>query len=107
MKWTMELSEFDIVFKTRTPIKDQALADFVAEFAIILEIEKVMEPAEPITWNLLVDSSFGETGLKAGVVLLSPKSRRLNCAMRVGFKATNNVTEYEALLANIMLAKEM
>lgn len=47
MKWTVKLSEFDIVFKARTFIKYQALADFVVEFVNVLEMEERMEPAEP------------------------------------------------------------
>ncbi|KAL5578443.1 hypothetical protein UlMin_020142 [Ulmus minor] len=31
-KWSIELGEFDVLFKSRTAIKGQALADFIAEF---------------------------------------------------------------------------
>ena len=30
--WAIELSEFDILYRPRTAIKAQALADFVAKF---------------------------------------------------------------------------
>lgn len=43
----------------------------------------------------------------AGVVLISPEGHKLNCVMKFGFKITNNVVEYEALLAGLRLAKEM
>lgn len=33
MKWTMELSQYDIEYKPRKAIKGQALADFVAELS--------------------------------------------------------------------------
>ena len=32
MKWAIELSEFDIIYKPKTTIKGQILADFVMEF---------------------------------------------------------------------------
>ena len=32
MKWAIELSEFDIRYKSKTAIKGQILADFVMEF---------------------------------------------------------------------------
>ena len=32
MKWTIELSEFDIIYKPKVAIKGQILADFVMEF---------------------------------------------------------------------------
>ena len=31
----------------------------------------------------------------------------MNCALRFGFKASNNEAEYEALIAGLELAKEM
>lgn len=39
--------------------------------------------------------------------LVSPEGYKLNCAMRFGFKATNNVDEYEAFLTGLKLAKEI
>lgn len=66
-----------------------------------------MEPAEPPTWNLFVDGLAGETGSGPGVVLVSPEGHKLNSAVWFGFKATNNPTEYEALLLGLRLANEM
>lgn len=33
LRWSLELSKFDIIFKPRSAIKAQAVADFIAEFA--------------------------------------------------------------------------
>lgn len=49
MKWTRELSKFDIVLKARTTIKGQILVDFVAKFANVLEMEEVLESTKPFT----------------------------------------------------------
>lgn len=49
MKWPVELSEFDILLKTRVAIEGLGLDDFVAEFANMPDVEKVMEPVEPPT----------------------------------------------------------
>ena len=35
VQWAIELSQFDIEYHSRTAIKVQALADFIAEFTII------------------------------------------------------------------------
>ncbi|XP_022891607.1 uncharacterized protein LOC111406405 [Olea europaea var. sylvestris] len=83
LKWAVELSEFDIVFKIRVAIKGQALANFVAEFANVPKVEEVMEPVEPPTWNLFVDGLAGDTGLGAGVFLVSPEGLRLAKEMQV------------------------
>ena len=32
MKWAIELSEFDIIYKPKDAIKGQVLADFIMEF---------------------------------------------------------------------------
>ena len=66
-----------------------------------------MEPVEPSTWKLLVDGSSGEVGFGAGIVLESLEGHKLNCAVRFDFKASNNATEYAALLAGLRLAREM
>lgn len=41
------------------------------------------------------------------MILLSLKGYKLNCAMRLEFKASNNVAQYKAILAGLRLAKEM
>lgn len=66
-----------------------------------------MELVEPHIWSLFVYGSSREERSRAEVVLVSPESRKLNCSVRFRFKAFNNVTEYEALLAGLKLAKEM
>lgn len=46
-------------------------------------------------------------GSGADVVLESPEEHKLNCAVMLGFKASNNVAEYEALLVGLRLAREL
>ncbi|XP_022860798.1 uncharacterized protein LOC111381267 [Olea europaea var. sylvestris] len=107
LKWAIELSEFDLTFQPRHAIKGQALADFMVEFTKALEMEAIMEPAEPPTWKLFIDGSSGEAGAGTGIVLESPEGHKLNCTVRFSFKVSNNAAEYEALLAGLRLAKEM
>ncbi|CAI9759013.1 unnamed protein product [Fraxinus pennsylvanica] len=71
------------------------------------KIEMSMELVEPPTWNLFVDGSSGEVGLGAGIILESSERHKLKCAVRLEFKASNNVAEYEALLVGLRLAKEL
>ncbi|XP_022891660.1 uncharacterized protein LOC111406473 [Olea europaea var. sylvestris] len=68
LKWVIELSYFDLLFQLRHVIKGQALADFVAEFAITPEMEAAIKPVESPKWNLFVDGCSGETGLGARIV---------------------------------------
>ncbi|KAL0400416.1 UNVERIFIED_CONTAM: hypothetical protein Sradi_2384900 [Sesamum radiatum] len=53
VKWTIELSEYDISYLLRTTIKAQALADFVSEMTGTIQ----EEVSEARTWLLHVDGS--------------------------------------------------
>ena len=53
------------------------------------------------------DSSKMHGGMGAGIVLTSPKGDRLEYALQIHFKASNNVAEYEALVHGLKLAKQI
>ena len=42
-----------------------------------------------------------------GLVLISPKSIAIEKSLRLGFSATNNEAEYEALLAGMNMVQKM
>ncbi|KAI5352108.1 hypothetical protein L3X38_004999 [Prunus dulcis] len=42
MKWVIKLSQYDLLYQPKTAIKVQALADFVAEFTLLAEEEKLV-----------------------------------------------------------------
>ncbi|KAL2513394.1 Retrovirus-related Pol polyprotein from transposon [Abeliophyllum distichum] len=65
------------------------------------------KPQEVPTWKLYVDGSSGEAVAAAGILLVSLDGHNLNCVLRLEFKASNNATEYEVLLAGLGLALEM
>jgi ribonuclease HI len=46
-------------------------------------------------------------GLGASIVLTSPKGDKLQYVLQMHFRASNNVTEYEALVHGLKLAKEI
>ncbi|XP_068504578.1 uncharacterized protein [Phaseolus vulgaris] len=56
---------------------------------------------------LSVDGSSNQQGSGAGIVLEGPNGVLIEQALRFAFKASNNQTEYEALIAGMLLAKEM
>jgi hypothetical protein len=49
VKWAIELAEFGPWFATRHAIKSQALADFIAEWTPIPDIEPMEETAIPMS----------------------------------------------------------
>ena len=58
-------------------------------------------------WLLSVDGSSNQQGSGAGIVLEGPNGVLIKQALRFAFKASNNQVEYEALIAGVLLAKEM
>ncbi|XP_034197876.1 uncharacterized protein LOC117613376 [Prunus dulcis] len=122
MKWAIELSQYDLLYRPKAAIKAQALADFVAEFTPLAEKEKLVnqkkesskadgtsaEPSQPRDmWQLRVDGASNQKGAGAGVVITTPDGTLLEQAITLGFPASNNEAEYEALLAGLRLAKEL
>ena len=99
--WAIELSEFDIWYRPRTAIKGQIVTDFIAEFTH--DEDKGAE--ESPLWSIYTDGSSNRLTGGAGIVLLSPEGDAIECMVRLDFLATNNESEYEALIAGLDLAK--
>ena len=53
------------------------------------------------------DGSIMAPGLGAGVVLISPDGSRLRYAICLHFLASNNATEYEALINGLRITIEL
>ena len=110
-KWATELAEFDLTFVSTHAIKSRALADFVAEWTPTPEVEReeistrVQEPAPTTShWTMFFDGSLMLNGAGAGVVLISPTGDELRYVIQLDFQATNNMAEYEGLLAGLRIA---
>ncbi|XP_025607708.1 uncharacterized protein [Arachis hypogaea] len=97
IKWAVELSEFDIRYQSRGPIKSQFLADFIAELTVPSEEDHTKQ------WTLYVDGSSNHGGCGAGIRLEAEDEFILEHSIHLAFKASNNQSEYEALLAGLRL----
>uniref|UniRef100_A0A2N9H259 RNase H type-1 domain-containing protein n=1 Tax=Fagus sylvatica TaxID=28930 RepID=A0A2N9H259_FAGSY len=102
-----------VEYKPRTTIKGQILADFIAEFqgkrgmcepAISSELRFSTETTD---WKLFVDGASNSKGSGAGAVLISPDGLILKQAMRLGFPASNNKAEYEAMLVGLRSSRRL
>ncbi|XP_021746678.1 uncharacterized protein LOC110712521 [Chenopodium quinoa] len=98
LKWAVELSEYEIHYKTRVSIKAQTLSDFIVEASYTDEEEDIG------TWQVSVDGSATSIGSGAGIVITSPDGQVFEYAVKFKFKATNNEAEYEAAVAGIQLS---
>ncbi|KFK29522.1 hypothetical protein AALP_AA7G145500 [Arabis alpina] len=108
-KWAIELSEYDIEYRGRSCAKSQVLADFLLE----LPEEDAAKDGSPQEralsgeWQLHVDGSSSQSGFGVGIRLTSPIGEILEQSFRLGFKASNNEAEYEAILAGMRFARAL
>ena len=54
-----------------------------------------------------MDNASNDTRSRAGIMLISHEGHKIHCALRFGFKASNNEVDYGALIARVRLAKEV
>lgn len=80
-------------------VKESQILNLAAE-------ESLSTPRPALAWNLYVDGSSNYGGCRANLIFSSPKPEclRIEYALRLGFKAPNNETEYKALLVGLRLA---
>ncbi|XP_050280675.1 uncharacterized protein LOC126721668 [Quercus robur] len=99
-KWGTQLGSFDIRYRPRSSVKGQVLADFIVEFTPKND-GKVVCNAEIRLLKVFVDGASNAMGVGAGIVIITPEGIPLEHSFRLGFKASNNEAEYEALLAGL------
>lgn len=58
-------------------------------------------------WTLYFDGFLMATDMGAWVVIISPKGDHTEYAIRLHFRATNNMAEYKALLHGLKIASEL
>ena len=101
-KWGTRLGAFDIRYKLRSLVKGQVLADFFAKFSPRGEGELVCY-MESHPWRVFVDGASNTMGAGAGIVIITPEGIWLEHSFRLGFRASNNEAEYEALLVGLKM----
>ena len=113
------LGAFDIKYMPCTSIKGQVLTNLIAEFAegpAENESEEhrmgeksisLVTAQEPLQWKVYADGAANQKGSGVGLVLISPEKLIVEKSLRLGFSATNNKAEYEALLEGIPMVQRM
>ncbi|RVW96416.1 hypothetical protein CK203_029618 [Vitis vinifera] len=102
LQWAIELSEFGIEFQPRLSMKGQVMADFVLEYS--RRPNQHQESNEKEWWTLRVNGASRSSGSGVRLLLQSPTGEHLEQAIRLGFPASNNEAEYEAILSGLDLA---
>jgi hypothetical protein len=58
-------------------------------------------------WTMYFDGASTKDSAGAGVVLISPLEEAMHLSLKLDFKTTNNIAEYEAYILGLNIAKEM
>nr|XP_023902383.1 uncharacterized protein LOC112014228 [Quercus suber] len=118
-KWGTILGAFDIKYMPRTSVKGQVFADLVSDFAEgPEEIETspcgmdeksvgLISAQHALPWKVYVDGAANQRGLGVGLVLTSSEQVIIEKSLRLGFSATNNEAEYEALLMGMAMVRKL
>ena len=116
-EWNIELQAFEFEFCTTRVIKGAALANFVAEWMDPPQEEpheaESLLPGDkaPGGWSMHFDGAFSQQGTGAGVMLTSPTGDKLYYAVQLCFKhgdkVSNNIAEYEGLIAGLKAASAL
>ena len=102
--WAIELGQFNLEFVSKTAIKGQVLADFLAEFTNMPETKEIEIEKK---WIIYVDGSSTKKNGGAGVLLITLDREELGSSLRVKFRITNNEAEYEAVIAGLEMALKL
>ena len=100
-------------------MKDQVLADLVAEFAECPKEANMMQSdmdeksvglistQSSSSWRVYMDGVANQRGARLGLVLISPEEIIIEKSLRLGFSSTNNEAEYETLLMGMSMVQTM
>ena len=109
------MGAFDIKYMPCTSIKGQVLTDLIAKFTKTPVENKSNEHCmdeksvdqivvqELLQWKVYVDGVANQKGSGVGLILISPEKLVVEKSLRLGFSATNNEAEYEALLEGMSI----
>ena len=111
-KWGTKLGAYDFKYMPNTAVKEQVLAEFIAEFAEgVLDEEKaimsisVLPTTDAPSWKVYTNGSSNRKGIRVGIVLITLEKLIMEKSLRLGFLATNNEAEYEALLPRVGMVR--
>ena len=117
-KWLLQLSQYEIITKTPTSIKSQAIADFLAQFpgedssSISHEVpggvgELLLADLVDLIWTLKFDCTSTSTSSRAGIVLIREDGETIAKSFKLDLSYSNNALEYEAYIIGLAIAHEM
>ncbi|XP_075670142.1 uncharacterized protein LOC142639898 [Castanea sativa] len=103
----------------RTSVKGQVITDLVVEFVepsleehtkrsdMDEKLVGMISLKESLSWKVYVAGAANQRGSGVGLVIISPDKIVIEKSLRMGFLATNNEVEYEALLIGMTMVQKM
>jgi ribonuclease HI len=104
VKWALELMAQGISYAPWTAIKSQVLANFIVEWT---EIQMPPTAIDQEHWTMYFDGSLMKKCTGVGLVFVSHLGVHMRYMVRIHFPASNNVTEYEALINGLHITVEL
>ena len=108
------LGAYDVRYIPRTAIKGQVLANFVEEFteSIIGEGKGIVDTMTVSaliipTWEVYTNGAANEKRAGIRIVVITPEKLVMEKSLRLGFLASNDEAEYEALLAGKIMVNQL
>ncbi|XP_050238164.1 uncharacterized protein LOC126687650 [Mercurialis annua] len=101
-EWAIKIGSLGVTYEARKALKAQALADFFAELTFAEPIEDKTNP-----WEIHFDGTVCGEGAGISVMLKGPGKVQIEYSARLEYPVSNNVAEYEALLARLQLCEEL
>jgi ribonuclease HI len=100
----VEIGQYDVEFIPRRAIKSQALTNFIVEW-----IDSDLRGIDELLNHLVMDfdGSYTLKGVGAGIMLIPSEGDILKYTIQLEFLATNNIVEYEGLVTDLQLAREL
>ena len=79
----------------------------MADFIVECTPSKEAEEKSGAKWLLFVDGAANSQGNGASIVLIPPEREPLKYSLRFVVLSSNNMAEYEALIASLRLARKL
>ena len=107
LRWLILLAKFNLKYVARKTIRGSAVSNLYAENPIGGDDRKENFPDDDIldielrAWKMYFDKATNQYGNGIGVLLITPDGSHVPLAVKLNFKATNNMAEYEAYIIGI------
>ena len=107
LRWLILLVEFNLKYVARKTIKGSIVSNFCAENPVEGEDGKEDFPNKDIldiklgAWRMYFNGAVIQYGNGIGVLLITLEGSHIPLAVKLNFKATNNMAEYEACIAEM------